>query len=123
MTVVHENQAATIMINCTIKGQQVEILEDDVNKALGIPTDKLVEAPTQDELYEFMNFINYHEKINLSSMNKKHLGREWSFLFDSVIRAFTCRKSGFDNISSVVQKLVYSMAHKKHLIRSSVCLP
>ncbi|KAL8088154.1 hypothetical protein AgCh_038070 [Apium graveolens] len=113
--VVHENQATPIVINCTIKGQQVEILEDDVNKALGIPTDKLVEAPTQDELCEFMEFINYSERINLVNMNKKYLRREWSFLFDSVIKAFTCRKSGFDNISSVVQKLVYSMALNKHI--------
>ncbi|KAL8093142.1 hypothetical protein AgCh_035143 [Apium graveolens] len=75
-TVVHENQAATIVINCTIKGQHVKILEDDVNKALGIPTDKLVEAPTQDELYEFMDFINYSERIILDIMNKKalHIG-------------------------------------------------
>ena len=114
-TVVHENQAAAIVINCTIKGQQVEILEDDVNKALGIPTDNLVEAPTQDELHEFMDFINYSERIKLASMNRKYLRREWSFLFDSVIRAFTCRKSGFDNISNIVQKLVYSMAHNKQI--------
>ncbi|KAL8100589.1 hypothetical protein AgCh_032737 [Apium graveolens] len=77
MTVVHENQAATIVINYTIKGQQVEILEDDVNKALGIPTDNLVEAPTQDELHEFMDFINYSERIKLTSMNKKYLRGEW----------------------------------------------
>ena len=84
-TIVHENQAATIVINCTIKGQQVEISENDVNLALGIPTDKLVEALTQDELYEFMDLINYSKKINLASMNKKNLRREWSFLFNSVI--------------------------------------
>lgn len=31
------------------------------------------------------------------------------------MRAFTCRKTGFDNISSVVQKLVFSIAHNRHL--------
>ena len=51
----------------------------------------------------------------MANLNKKNLRREWSFLFDYVIRAFTYRKSGFDNISSVVQKLVYSMAHNKQI--------
>ena len=71
--------------------------------------------PTQQELAEFMDFINYSERINLASLKKKHLRREWSFLFDSIVRVFTCRKTGYDNISSMVQKMVFSMAHNRHI--------
>ncbi|KAL8112705.1 hypothetical protein AgCh_020140 [Apium graveolens] len=77
-TVVHENHVVSIMVNCSIRSQQVEFSEDDVNVALGIPTDKMVEIPTQEELDEFMDFINYSEKISLASLNKKNLRREWS---------------------------------------------
>ncbi|KAL8120267.1 hypothetical protein AgCh_017429 [Apium graveolens] len=82
---------------------------------LGLPTKNLVEVPTPDELIEFLDFINYSGRINLSSLNRTNLRKEWSFIFDSVVRAFTCRKTGYDNISSVVQKMVYSIAHNKHL--------
>ncbi|KAL8087955.1 hypothetical protein AgCh_037919 [Apium graveolens] len=112
---VHENQTVSIVVNCSIRGRQVKFSEDDVNVALGIPTENLVEVSTPDELADFMNFINNSERINLSSLNKKFFRRECSFLFDSIVRAFTCRKTGYDNISSVVQKLVFSMAHNKHL--------
>ncbi|KAL8155708.1 hypothetical protein AgCh_000928 [Apium graveolens] len=91
-----------------------EFNDQDVNRALGLPTENLVEVPTPDELTEFMNFINYGGRINLSSLNRTNLRKEWSFIFDSVVRAFTCRKTGYDNISSVVQKLVYSNAHNRH---------
>ncbi|KAL8124052.1 hypothetical protein AgCh_011891 [Apium graveolens] len=104
-----------MVVNCSIQGQHVDFSENDVHVALGIPNDKLMEVPTQDELAEFMDFINYSERINLASLNKKNLRKEWSFMFDSINRAFTCRKTGYDNISSVVQKLVFSMAHKRHL--------
>jgi len=71
--------------------------------------------PTADELSEFMDFINYSGSINLASLNRTNLKKELPFVFDSVVRAFTCRKTGFDNISSVVQKLVFSIAHNRHL--------
>ena len=100
-TVVHDN-SVSIVVNCSIGGQPVEFNEQDMNQDLGIPTENVVEVPTQDELAEFMDFINYSERINLASLNKKYLRREWSFLFDYIIRAFTCRKTGYDNISSVV---------------------
>ncbi|KAL8116495.1 hypothetical protein AgCh_022855 [Apium graveolens] len=101
-TVVHENQAIFLVVNCSIQRQGVEFHESDVNKALEIPTDNLVEVPTQEELDEFMDFINYSERINLASLKKKNLRKEWSFLYDFIVRAFTCRKTGYDNISSGV---------------------
>ncbi|KAL8115927.1 hypothetical protein AgCh_022428 [Apium graveolens] len=74
------------------------------------------------ELAKFMDFINYSEKIDLARLNKKYMRREWSLVFDFIIRAFTCRKTIYDNISSVVQKLVYSMAYNKHLDVGSLIL-
>ena len=93
----------------------VEISDDDVNAALGLPTKDFGEVSTTDELIEFMEFINYSGPITLSNLNRTNTRKEWSFVFDSVVRAFTCRKTGFDNISSVVQKLVFSIAHNRQL--------
>ncbi|KAL8088745.1 hypothetical protein AgCh_038507 [Apium graveolens] len=72
-TVVHEDQSSTLLVNCQIKGQRVEITEADMNLALNIPTDKIVEIPTQEKLYDFLDFINYSEKINLDSLNRKNV--------------------------------------------------
>ncbi|KAL8091166.1 hypothetical protein AgCh_040320 [Apium graveolens] len=56
----------------------MEFSEADVNMALGILTENLIEVPTQDELAEFMDFINYNERINLASLNKKNLRKKCS---------------------------------------------
>ncbi|KAL8120366.1 hypothetical protein AgCh_017519 [Apium graveolens] len=45
-TVVHENQDVSMVVNCYIQSQQVEFSKNDVNLALGIPTDNMVEVPT-----------------------------------------------------------------------------
>ena len=110
-----QDNASSIVVSCTIGGQRVEINDGDVNAALGLPTENFGEMPTPTELIEFMEFINYSGPIILSNLNRTNTRKEWSFVFDSVVRAFTCRKTGFDNISSVVQKLVFSMAHNRHL--------
>ncbi|KAL8091618.1 hypothetical protein AgCh_034031 [Apium graveolens] len=113
-TVVLEH-VTSMVVTCTIGGQEIEFSAADVNTSLGLPTENYGEMPTADELSEFIDFINYSGSINLASLNRTNLRKEWSFVFDSVVRAFTCRKTGFDNISSVVQKLVFSIAHNRHL--------
>ncbi|XP_074359054.1 uncharacterized protein LOC141698283 [Apium graveolens] len=109
------DNSESMVVTCSIGGQSVEFNEQDVNAALGFLTVNLVDVPTQDELAEFMDFINYGGRINLASLNRTNLRKEWSFVFDSIVRAFTCRKTGYDNISSVVQKLVFSIAYNGHL--------
>ncbi|KAL8120745.1 hypothetical protein AgCh_017793 [Apium graveolens] len=56
-------------------GVAVEFITNDINKALGISADNMVEAPTTQKLVEFMDFINYSEKIDLARLNKKNLIR------------------------------------------------
>ncbi|KAL8134084.1 hypothetical protein AgCh_009232 [Apium graveolens] len=113
-TVMLDN-SVFLVVTCSIEGQHIEFNEQDVNAALGLPTANLVEVPNQDELTKFMDFINYGGRINLTSLNRTNLRKEWSFVFDSKVRAFTCRKTEYNNISSVVQKLVFSIAHNRHL--------
>ncbi|KAL8088302.1 hypothetical protein AgCh_038183 [Apium graveolens] len=93
-TVMNDN-SVSLVVTCTIGGQLVEFNEQDVNIVLGLPTANLVEVPTQDELTEFMDFNNYGGRINLSSLNRTNLRNEWSSIFDSIVRAFTCRKTRF----------------------------
>lgn len=41
--------------------------------------------------------------------------REWSFVYDIIIRVFTYNKTGFDQISLSVQNIVYSLAYGQAL--------
>ncbi|KAL1824142.1 hypothetical protein ACET3Z_010920 [Daucus carota] len=114
-TTVVQDAVTSLVVNCSIGGQEIEITANDANLALGLPTENYGAMPTEDELIEFFDFINYSGSITLASLNRTNLRKEWSFVFDAVVWAFTCRKTGFDNISSVVQKLVFSMAHNRHI--------
>ncbi|KAL8131777.1 hypothetical protein AgCh_007632 [Apium graveolens] len=74
-TVMNDN-FVSLVVTFSIGGQQIEFNEQDVNATLGLPTANLVEVLTQDELAEFMNFINYGGRINLSSLNRTNLRKE-----------------------------------------------
>ena len=69
---MNDNIASMVVI-CSIGGQEIDFNDHDVNVALGLPTDNLVEVPTQDELTEFMEFINYNGSISLSNLNRTNL--------------------------------------------------
>ena len=58
-----------------------------------------------------MEFIHYEADIDLARLNKKHVRREWSFMFDSILKVFAGRKIRWDHISYPAQHLVYSLAY------------
>lgn len=63
-----------------------------------------------------MDFIHYsEEKIDWQTQQKKYVMREWSFVFDTLLKVFTCRKIGWDHISYHDQKLAYSLAHGQQI--------
>ena len=57
-----------------------------------------------------MDFIPYAAEIDLSRRNKKHVRREWSFMYDIILKVFAGRKTGWDHISYIAQYLVFSLA-------------
>ena len=58
-----------------------------------------------------MDLIHYSFEIDLARLNKKYVRREWSFLYDTMLKVFAGRKTGWDQISYIAQYLVYSFAH------------
>lgn len=83
-----------------------------MNKTLDLPHENLnVEA----ELYDFFDLIHYEDKVKLGKIIKKHIRREWSFIFDTILRVLTCRNTGFDQVNLLAQQLVNSLAYGKKL--------
>ena len=112
---VDENGTTDQVVSCTIKTVSITFNSADVNEALGLPNEGLVSPPSDDEIRTFLTFINYNDKVDLARLNKKHLRREWSFMFDTIKRVFICRKIGWDQIPAVAQKIVHSLAYRKKL--------
>ena len=112
---VDEDGTTNQVVSCTIKTVSITFNSADVNKALGLPNEGLVSPLSDDEIRTFLTFTNYNDKVDLARLNKKHLRREWSFMFDTIIRVFTCRKTGWDQIPAVAQKIVHSLAYGNKL--------
>ena len=112
---VAEDGTTNQVVSCTIKTVSIRFNAADVNSALDLPNEGLVDPPTDDEIRSFLTFIKYDDKVDLARLNKKHLRKEWGFFFDTIIRVFTCRKTGWDQIPSVAQKIVYSLAYDQKL--------
>ena len=105
-----ENGESRQVIICNIKTMAMRITEEDFNQVFKIPED--VVAPSTDgELVDFMDLIHYSSEIDLARLNKKFVRREWSFLYDTMLKVFAGRKTGWDQISYIAQYLVYSLAH------------
>lgn len=82
-----------MVVSCKIKNVDVVFDAMDMNNALGLATKDFVDVPTSQEITDFMDFINYDDTIDLARINKKHLRREWSFLFDTVLKSFYLQKN------------------------------
>lgn len=82
-----------MVVSCKIKNVDVVFDAMDMNNALGLPTKDFVDVPTSQEITDFMDFINYDDTIDLARITKKHLRREWSFLFDTVLKSFYLQKN------------------------------
>ncbi|XP_074336861.1 protein neprosin-like [Apium graveolens] len=79
-TVVQEPRVVSMVVNCSIQGQQVEFNENDVNKALGIPTNSMVEHAVAfvngDQYYGTKANINIWSP-QVSDQNEFSLSQVW----------------------------------------------
>ena len=64
---------------------------------------------------EFMGLIHYDADIDLARLNKNYVIREWRFMFDSMLKVFTGRKTCWDHISHPAQHLLYSLIYNKSI--------
>ncbi|KAK1388945.1 hypothetical protein POM88_017123 [Heracleum sosnowskyi] len=51
----------------------------------------------------------------MGKLTKKHVRREWSFLFDALQKVFLCRKTGWDQISHIAVRLAHSLAYNQEI--------
>ena len=72
------------MVTCTIKNVIIISSDEDFNKSLELPEENLYHVAIEQELVEFMELIHYEVDIDLAILNKKHVIREWSFIFDYI---------------------------------------
>lgn len=86
------------------------INEDDVNRVFELPSDNFEDPPTQDEITQFFQFIQYQGEISSSGMQKKFLVPEWEYFFDTLAKAFSpTTKNNFTNITNILQLIRISI--------------
>ncbi|MGI4673430.1 hypothetical protein ACR2XN_28605 [Klebsiella pneumoniae] len=97
-----DNGETKIMVTCAIGGTSVSFDEMDVNKALGLAYENFDKEASEEQLRDFLEFIHYSSTLELGKINKKFIRKEWSFVYDTIIRVFSCRKTGFDRSNGLV---------------------
>ena len=102
-----------LRVTCTIKDVSITFSDEDFNQALELLEENLHPVATEQELVEFTKLIHYEANIDLEILNKKHVKKEWSFMFESMLKVFAGRKTSWDHISYPAQHLVYSLAYNK----------
>ena len=84
------------LITCIIKTINISFTEDDQNKTFHLPEENLHALTTAEELVDFMDFIHYTAEIDLARLNKNHIIREWSYMYNTMLKVFAGWKTGLD---------------------------
>ena len=88
------------------------VIEADLNRILGFPTENLAADPTSEDLEGFFETIGYYkEPMVMSNLVKKFLHMEWDYYFEVVGRVFTTKISGYHGITSISQIIGFALAN------------
>lgn len=88
------NGEENTIIACTIGTIFMYFDDMDINKALTLLEKNFQEPTTDAKLVDFLDFIHYFT-IDLTRLNKKFMHRELSYVFDTMLKVFTGRKTGW----------------------------
>ena len=66
-----ESGDTKLRVTCTIKDVTIIFSDEDFNKSLELPEEKLHLVATKQELVEFMELIHYEADIDLARLKKK----------------------------------------------------
>ena len=99
-TVVNSTTFDNFMIIGEIHGgKRITITTDDVNRILGFSRDNFADVPSNDEIIQFFQTINYLGQIFLPKMSKGKLRIEWDVFFDTLAKVFApTDRRNFGNI-------------------------
>ncbi|KAK1388666.1 hypothetical protein POM88_016844 [Heracleum sosnowskyi] len=102
-------------VTCSIGGKELVFGEKEVNETFGFKTEGHDAEANDKEIVDFLSLIKYVDEIDMGKLTKKHVRREWSFLFDALQKVFLCRKTGWDQISHIAVRLAHSLAYNQEI--------
>ncbi|KAK1394767.1 hypothetical protein POM88_013823 [Heracleum sosnowskyi] len=116
---VGENPAIQFKIN----GQQYILTAEVINTALGITLEEgqnFAPLVNDDTLKKLFLKIGYAGPIleegttkwyPSGEMDRKYLRKEWSMIFDAMVKVFSTKSTGWNGIPSYIKKLTHSLVH------------
>ncbi|KAK1369353.1 hypothetical protein POM88_035445 [Heracleum sosnowskyi] len=122
-TVVAHTEGENPGIQFTISGQQYTLTTEVINTALGITLEarqQFTELANDDTLKKLFLKIGYAGPIleegttkwyPTGEMDRKHLRKEWSMIFDVMVKVFSTKSTGWNGIPSYIKKLTHSLVH------------
>ncbi|KAK1395799.1 hypothetical protein POM88_005662 [Heracleum sosnowskyi] len=122
-TVVAQTEGENPSIQFTINGQHYILTAEVINTALGITLQEgrnFDELANDDTLKKLFLKIGYACPIleegttkwyPSGKMDRKHLRKEWSMIFDVMVKVFSTKSTGWNGIPSYIKKLTHSLVH------------
>ncbi|KAK1379197.1 hypothetical protein POM88_025941 [Heracleum sosnowskyi] len=122
-TAVAQTEGENPGIQFTISGQQYTLTAEVINTALGITLEaehQFAELANDDTLKKLFLKIGYAGPIleegttkwyPTGEMDRKHLRKEWSMIFDVMVKVFSTKSTGWNGIPSYIKKLTHSLVH------------
>ena len=111
-------------ISFICKGKSYNLSTSVLCNALRLPENNCSALASDEEVRHMLNDINYAmtSSVNLGEVARRHLRREWSYFFDSIIKVFSGKVSNFDAITTTMQLIAYSILYDKYFDLSNLIL-
>ena len=95
-------------ISFSLKTNEHVINCDVMNACFKLPENTVTTLPSDNQLVNMLNAMNYALPTSaLGKIVRKGLRREWSFLCDAFVKAFSGKISNFDAITSQILQMLY----------------
>ena len=112
-------------ISLICKGKSFNLSTSILGNALRLPENNFSSLASDEEVRQMLNDINYvvtRSSVNSGEVARRHLRREWSYFFDSIIKVFSGKVSNFDAITTSMQLIAYSILYDKYFDLSNLIL-
>ncbi|KAK1363047.1 hypothetical protein POM88_038608 [Heracleum sosnowskyi] len=122
-TAVAQTEGENPAIQFTINGQQYILTAEVINTALGITLEagqNFAPLANDDTLKKLFLKIGYAGPIleegtskwyPSGEIDRKYLRKEWSMIFDAMVKVFSTKSTGWNGIPSYIKKLTHSLVH------------
>ncbi|KAK1371130.1 hypothetical protein POM88_037222 [Heracleum sosnowskyi] len=122
-TAVAQTEGDNPFIQFTIAGQHYILTAEVINTALGITLEagqNFAQLANDDTLKKLFLKIGYAGPIleegttkwyPSGEMDRKYLRKEWSMIFDVMVKVFSTKSMGWNGIPSYIKKLTHSLVH------------